>query len=255
MEVFAVKFPRKTQKFDLFKTVVSSGFQFLDRDIVVVSSKFVSISEGSMLNLKHVKPSKKSQKIAHLYSMDKRIVEIVLREADRVLSAIPGFLLTIKDGMLAPNAGIDKSNSPRNHVILYPRKPFESADRLRTNFLHFLGMNVGIVISDSRLMPTRIGTTGIAIGVSGFEPVEDLRGHQDLFGHELQVTFKATADDLATIAVFCMGEADESVPVVVVRGATVKFSRRKLNAKDLTVDPRTDIYLRNLNSDKFVLVD
>jgi F420-0:gamma-glutamyl ligase len=91
-------------------------------------------------------------------------------------------------------------------------------------------------------MPTRIGTTGIAIGVSGLEPVEDLRGLPDLFGKNLQVSMKAVADDLATIGVFMMGERNESIPIVVIRGAKVKFTRRKLSYRDLTVGVRNDIY-------------
>jgi coenzyme F420-0:L-glutamate ligase / coenzyme F420-1:gamma-L-glutamate ligase len=106
-----------------------------------------------------------------------------------------------------------------------------------------LGVRLGVVISDSRLMPTRIGTTGIAIGVSGIEPVEDLRGLPDLFGRKLLVTMKAVADDLATIGVFMMGESNESVPIVVIRGAKVKFTGRKISYRDLTVDARNDIYL------------
>ena len=108
------------------------------------------------------------------------------------------------------------------------------------------GINVGIVISDSRLMPTRIGCTGIAVGVSGFEPVEDERGKMDLFGKKLKVTFQATADCLATMGVFVMGESNESIPIVVIRGVKVTPTERKLAMKDMTVNPKVDIYLRSM---------
>jgi F420-0:gamma-glutamyl ligase len=97
-------------------------------------------------------------------------------------------------------------------------------------------------------MPTRIGCTGIAVGVSGFDPVEDERGKKDLYGRKLKVTFEASADSLATIAVFMMGESDESIPVVVIRGANVRRTQRKLSMKDMTVNPKIDIYLRNMPS-------
>ena len=252
LEVFPIKIARKNRKFDLFKTIIKSGFRFYDDDIIVISSKFVSVSEGSVVKLTNVKPSKQSRQFAKRFQMDERIVEMVLREADVVVNGIPGFLLTIKDGMIAPNAGIDKSNAPKNSIILYPRDPFKSAERIRSNFLHKLGINVGVVISDSRLMPTRIGTTGIAIGVSGFEPVEDFRGKRDLFGHRLKVTFKATADSLSTIAVFTMGESDESTPLVIIRGASIKSTKRKLTSSDMTVDPKIDIYLRDLCPSEFL---
>jgi len=184
--------------------------------------------------------------------MDERIVEMVLRESDMIVNGIPGFLLTIRDGMIAPNAGIDKSNAPKGTVILYPRGPFKTAQLIRSKFLRALGIKVGVVISDSRLMPTRIGTTGVAIGVSGLEPVEDLRGKRDLFGNKLQVTIKATADALSTTGVFVMGESNEGIPVVIIRGASVKFTERKLSSNDMAVDSRIDIYLRNISTNEFL---
>lgn len=242
MQVFPIKVERKSRKFDLFNELRNSGFKFLNHDIVVISSKFVSISEGSTLRLSKIKPTSRSRGLADRFQMDRRIAAIVLKEADIVLRGIPGFLLTIKNGMIAPNAGIDKSNAPSGHIILYPKDSFKTARRLRYKFITSLGLRLGVVISDSRLMPTRIGTTGIAIGVSGLEPVEDLRGLPDLFGKNLQVTMKAVADDLATIGVFMMGERNESIPIVVIRGAKVKFTRRKLSYRDLTVGVRNDIY-------------
>jgi coenzyme F420-0:L-glutamate ligase len=242
LQVFPIKVERKNRKFDLFNEISNSGFKFLNNDILVISSKFVSISEGSTIRLSEVKPTNRSRGLADRFKMDQRIAAIVLKEADVVLRGIPGFLLTIKDSMIAPNAGIDKSNAPSGHVILYPKDSFKTASRLRSKFKSSLGLRLGVIISDSRLMPTRIGTTGIAIGVSGLEPVEDLRGLPDLFGKKLQVTMKAVADDLATIGVFMMGERNESIPIVVIRGAKVKFTGRKLTYRDLTIGVRNDIY-------------
>lgn len=178
--------------------------------------------------------------------MDEKIAQISLQESDYLVSGIPGFLLTINDGMIAPNSGIDKSNCPPGKIVLYPKDSFKSAKQLRKKFSKKFGIKIGIVISDSRLMPTRIGCTGIAVGVSGFDPVDDERGKRDLFGKKLRVTFKATADCLATIGVFVMGESNESIPIVVIRGANVKKTERNLSMKDMTVNPKIDIYLRNM---------
>jgi coenzyme F420-0:L-glutamate ligase len=160
-----------------------------------------------------------------------------------VSAGVPGFLLAIRDGMIAPNAGIDKSNAPTGHVILYPRNAFETATRLRRSLSSKLGIRLGVVISDSRLMPTRIGTTGVAIACSGFIPVEDLRGKRDLFGHVLRVTQRAVADGLATMGVAVMGESNESTPAVIVRGATVKWSEKSFSWRDMAVAPEIDLYL------------
>ncbi len=246
MEIFPIKIPKKDEGFDLFRTIVESKFQFLADDILVISSKFVSMSERSLIDLKNVKVSKRARALALKFKMDERIAQVTLQESDYVVSGIPGFLLTINDGMIAPNAGIDKSNCPQGKIVLYPKDSFKTANELRKKFLKKYGIKIGIVISDSRLMPTRIGCTGIAIGVSGFDPVDDERGKTDLYGKKLKVTFKATADCLATIGVFMMGESNESIPLVVIRGANVRETKRSLSMKDMTVNPKIDIYLRNI---------
>ena len=97
-------------------------------------------------------------------------------------------------------------------------------------------------------MPGRLGTTGIAIAVSGFEPVIDHRGEQDLFGNILRVTMRAIADGLASMGVALMGEGRESTPVVVVRGIEVKEEDRKMSWQDLAIDPLEDIYMRSFKS-------
>ena len=246
MEILPIKIPKKGEGFDLFRTIVESKFQFLADDVLVISSKFVSMSESSIIDLKNVKVSKRARALASKFKMDERIAQVTLQESDYVVSGIPGFLLTITDGMIAPNAGIDKSNCPQGKIVLYPKDSFKTANELRKKFLKKYGIKIGIVISDSRLMPTRIGCTGIAIGVSGFDPVDDERGKTDLYGKKLKVTFKATADCLATIGVFMMGESNESIPCVVIRGANVRETKRSLSMKDMTVNPKIDIYLRNI---------
>jgi coenzyme F420-0:L-glutamate ligase / coenzyme F420-1:gamma-L-glutamate ligase len=246
LEVLPIHSPIKRGKFDLFDSLVASGLKFEDDDIIVISSKFVSMSEGAVLRLGEIKVSKEARIIATRYKMDPKIAEITLRESDYILGGIPGFLLSIRDGMIAPNAGIDKSNVPPGFVILYPNDAFETAENLRSKFLLEYRIRVGIVIADSRLMPTRIGTVGVAIACSGFEPVEDERGKKDLFGNVLRVTFRAVADGLAAIGVAIMGEGSESIPAVVVRGFKVTPTDRKLSKHDMAIDPEQDIYIRGL---------
>jgi coenzyme F420-0:L-glutamate ligase / coenzyme F420-1:gamma-L-glutamate ligase len=246
LEVLPFHSSIKRDKFDLFKSLTSSGLKFKNGDIIVISSKYVSMSEGRVLKLSEIKVSKKAQVLATRFDMDPKIAQITLRESDYVFGGISGFLLAIRDGMIAPNAGIDKSNVPPGFIILYPNDAFKSAENLRSNFRINCKIRVGIVIADSRLMPTRIGTVGVAIGCSGFEPVEDERGKKDLFGNILQVTRKAVADGLAAAGVAVMGEANESTPAVVIRGFKVTPTDRKLSKDDMTIDPSQDIYIKSL---------
>jgi coenzyme F420-0:L-glutamate ligase / coenzyme F420-1:gamma-L-glutamate ligase len=245
LEVLPLSVSLKTSKFNLFQSLCLPHFKFRDNDILVISSKYVSMSEGSIRKLNSVKNvSRRAVDLADKYHMNAKLVELVIRESDFVFKGVPGFLLAIKDGIIAPNAGIDKSNVSSGFVILYPRQPFKTAENLRLKFLLNLGIKVMIIIADSRLMPTRIGTTGIAISCAGFEPVEDQRGKNDLFGNILKVTLKAVADSLATIGVSAMGESNELIPAVVIRNIKVIATDRKLSWHDMAVDATEDIYMR-----------
>jgi coenzyme F420-0:L-glutamate ligase / coenzyme F420-1:gamma-L-glutamate ligase len=248
LEILPIRVPVKTGKFDLYQSFRMSGFEFEENDILVVSSKYISMSEGSLLEINRIKSSEKAKIISTAYHINEKIVELTLREADYIFKGVPGFLLSIKDGILAPNAGIDRSNVPKGSVVLYPHLPFKTADNLRRRFLIDKGVNVRIVIADSRLMPGRIGTIGVAIANAGFEPTEDERGNLDLFGRVLRVSFRAVADSLAAMAVAVMGEGNQSIPAAVIRGVCVTPTDRKLSSRDMTIEADQDLYLRGLRS-------
>jgi coenzyme F420-0:L-glutamate ligase / coenzyme F420-1:gamma-L-glutamate ligase len=248
VEILPISVPIKKGEFDLFDSIILSNFKFRENDILIVSSKYVSMSEGSVMNLDKVKVGRKAKSLASEYHMSAKLAELTLREADYIYEGIPGFLLAVKNGVMAPNAGIDKSNVPQGFVVLYPSEPFKSAENLRRRFLVNLGIKVGVVIADSRLMPTRIGTIGVALASAGFEPVEDQRGKRDLFGNILKVTLKAVSDSIAATGVAVMGEGSESTPIAVIRGIRVIATDRKLSWHDMAVDARQDIYIRGLQS-------
>ncbi len=250
MYAIAIKVKPMYDRFDLFKVIIDSinesNEHVQDDDIIALSSKFVAMSQGRIINIQGVKPASDALAYAERYHMDTRISELVLREAERMFAGIPGFILAIRDGMLAPNAGIDRSNVMHGYAILYPSDPFRVADMLRDKFLLYSNKRVGIVIVDSRLMPTRIGTTGVALAVSGFEPVIDKRGSKDLFGNVMRVTLHAIADCIASTANMLMGETDESKPIVIVRGLNVKMSSKDYDWHALAVAYDQCLYIRGL---------
>jgi coenzyme F420-0:L-glutamate ligase/coenzyme F420-1:gamma-L-glutamate ligase len=123
LEVLPIPSSVKRGNFDLFDSLLESGPKFKTGDIIVISSKYVSMSEGAILRLNKVKISKKARMLASKFHMDPKIAEITLRESDYIFGGLPGFLLSIRDGMIAPNAGIDKSNVPRGLIVLYPTMP------------------------------------------------------------------------------------------------------------------------------------
>jgi len=147
----------------------------------------------------------------------------VLNESDEIIGGIPGFLLCTSRGNLLPNAGVDGSNAPDGQVTLLPSDPDKSARIMRKAIADETGAAIAVLIIDSRTHPMRYGCSGVAIGCSGIPSVLDERGNRDLFGRELKVTRRAIADNIASAAELLMGEADEGIPVVLVRGLDIPF--------------------------------
>ncbi len=244
----AVTTPPKSSKFDIIELIEERlGGVIRDGDVLVVSSKFIAVSEGRIVSLRGVVASEKAKGLAAKYRMDERLCELVLRESDEVMGGVPGFLLTSKDGLLTPNAGIDKSNVRHGAVVLYPRRPEASARRIREGIRFSLGVSVGVVVCDSRLSPTRRGTTGVALAASGIGAILDMRGRKDLFGNVLKVTSQAIADDLGSAAEVLMGESDEGTPIVLVRGLKKKLLKMtEYPARRFAIPAEQCVYLRSL---------
>lgn len=206
-------------RFDMSRLIEEEmGNSLVEGDVLVISSKLVAVSEGRVADLAAVKPGEGAKRLASKYRVDPRLCELVLRESDTIIGGVPGFLLASRDGVLTPNAGIDKSNVRRGAVVMYPRHPEASARTIRESIRFSKGIRVGVVICDSRLSPTRKGTTGVAVAASGIEAILDMRGRVDLFGNVLKVTSQGVADDLSSAAEILMGESDEAIPIVLVRG-------------------------------------
>ena len=238
----------RNSRFDIVALIENRiGARLKDGDVLVISSKFVAVSEGRVVNLGSIRAGQKAKQLAAGNRMDERVCELVLRESDEVNGDIPGFVLASKEGLLTPNAGIDKSNVKHGSVVLYPRRPELSAWRVREALKFSRGVSVGVVICDSRLSPTRRGTTGVAVASSGIEAVLDMRGRKDLFGNVLKVTSQSVADDLSSAAEILMGESNEATPIVLVRGLDRRLLRTtEYGGKKFSIPMDECVYLRSL---------
>ncbi|WXG45725.1 MAG: coenzyme F420-0:L-glutamate ligase [Candidatus Atabeyarchaeum deiterrae] len=208
----------------MLQALNKDGFRIMDSDILAVTSKVISVSEGRVVELDKVTPSRKAYSLSRKYKVLPEISELIIREADMIIGGMDGVILTIKNNSLIANAGIDKKNAGQGKVVLHPRDSPKAAKRIRTDILNKTGKKIGVIIADTRTQPLRIGVIGIALAVSGFEPIVDERGRSDLFGRPLQVTKRALADQLATAAEILMGETNECTPAVLIRGAPVTLN-------------------------------
>lgn len=201
------------------KGMREAGLALEDGDILVVSESTVATSEGRIVDLDLVRPGDLARALAVKYEKDPREMELILQESDEIIGGIPGVVLTLNKGFLYPNAGIDHSNAPPGTMVLFPAEPQRSAAEIRRRMAK--GKRIGVIIGDSRTHPLRLGCVGVALACEGLEPVEDARGQKDLFGRELLITRKAVADNLVSAAQVVMGEGDEGIPAVIIRGAPV----------------------------------
>jgi len=252
LTVLPIKSTLKKEQFDLFESLVidldNASLVPVNGDVIVISSKYVANSQGRILEYGKVVPSFDAEKIGKRFHMKSKIAEIILRESDTIFGGIPGFVITSSDNIMAPNAGIDKSNTQSGTVVLYPNEPYLIAEHLRRKFLLKYNAHVGIIIIDSRLMPGRVGTVGVAISCSGIEPTSDLRGEKDLYGNSLKVTFQAIADDLASIANLKMGEGSDATPCVLIRDSDVRLTDRKIRESDMAISYEQCVYVRGLGT-------
>lgn len=246
-----IEAPVQQTAFDLMTTITgaldANGATLQHGDVLAISSKYTAISEGRVLELADVTITPEAQELAERYHMHAGMAQLVLQEADHVFGGIPmGFLLTSKDGIISPNAGLDRSNIPSGQVVLFPEKPYHKAQEIRQAIHEQLGVNVGVILTDSWLMPGRLGTTGVALATAGFRPVIDERGKIDLFGNPMQVTQRGIADSICAAAQMVMGETAEATPIAIVRNTGVELVDVPLGVEDVAIPWQMCIYVESL---------
>ena len=215
------------------------------QDVLVVAQKIVSKAEGRMADLATIKPSAQAIALAADVGKDPRLVEIILSESVRVVRARRGVLIVEhRLGFIMANAGVDQSNvAPEDgsaHVLLLPENPDRSAETLRRGLASLTGIDLPVVINDSFGRPWRQGTAGAAIGVAGLPALIDLRGRPDLFGRKLEFSIIGFADEIAAAASLLMGQADEALPAVLIRG--LRWSASESTAASIVRSPGEDLF-------------
>ena len=212
-------------------------------DVLVVTQKIVSKAEGAIVDLRTVTPRVEAVEWAAAWDRDARQIEVVLREARRVVRMERGVLITeTEHGFVCANGGIDASNvgpGSGDLVTLLPHDPDASAGRIRVALRTRFGHDLPVVVSDSFGRPWRWGIVDVALGVSGIVPLEDLRGVPDADGRVMRTTVRAVADELASAAELALGKT-AGRPVALVRGA--KPPRGEGTIRELLMPVENDLF-------------
>lgn len=218
-----------------------SGLTLADGDVVVVTQKLVSKAEGQLVDLREVEPSALAREWAERYDKDPRQVEVVLREARRIVRMANGLIIAeTRHGFVCANAAVDASNaSAPDQVSLLPVDPDASAERIRRGLAERAGVELAAIITDSFGRPWRKGIVNVAVGVAGMEPLIDYRGQYDDQGYELRATVIAVADEIASAAELVMGKLARR-PVAIVRGYA--YQPGDGSARALVMEPERDLF-------------
>jgi coenzyme F420-0:L-glutamate ligase/coenzyme F420-1:gamma-L-glutamate ligase len=200
------------------RAAAESGAPLASGDVLVFTSKIVSKAEGRVVDLASVQVSEFARSYAEKWEKEPAVIELVLREARRVVRQVGPVLITeTHHGFVCANSGVDQSSSGGHGLaVLLPVDPDASARRLRDAFRD-QGLDIAVIISDTFGRPWREAQTDVAIGIAGMHPVLSYIGQVDPHGHEFRVQALCQADELAGAAELVKGNLSR-VPVAIIRG-------------------------------------
>ncbi len=210
-------------------------------DILVVSHSIVSVAEGRVFKIRERDISDRARTIAGNTGQKPEKVELALREAAKIVRESPVLITQTRQGIITDYSGVDSSNAPSGKFTALPEDPDNSASKLHVKLSKAFGFHLPIIICDTQGRPWRKGATNLAIGVAGMSPFTDSKGRKDLYGRELQSSLVCLADELASAAELVMGQADEGIPVVLIRG--IGFEQKNGSAADIIRSRDKNLFL------------
>lgn len=214
-------------------------------DVILIAETLISKVEGNYIDLKKINPSLEAKKIAEKSNKDPKLVESIIKESKEIIAIGHNFIISeTKHGFVCANAGIDESNVEDGLATPMPINPDKSAQTIYKSLKNKTEKEIGVIITDTQGRAFRNGAVGVAIGCSGIRPLWERIGEKDLYGRSLQTTEIAIADELAASASLLMGQADEGIPIVIIRGFSNfdKLKDSQSNIKPLIRAKELDIF-------------
>lgn len=194
-------------------------------DILVVTHSIISVAEDSLYEIDEIEPSEKARSIASLSKHSPLRTEIALQESVEVIREQPIMITKTRQGVITDFSGVDESNAPLGYMIALPKNPDRSALVIHELLSKAFGFAIPVIICDTQGRPWRKGATNLAIGVAGMSPFIDNAGRKDLYERQLRSSLVCLADELASAAELVMGQADEGIPIAIIRGVEYKADK------------------------------
>jgi len=227
----------------ILKTMAQDEIE--DGDVFVIAETVIAKAEGNILNLDSIEPGLKAQELSKKTGKDSSLIEAIIQESNEIIKVGPDLIISeTKHGFVCANAGIDESNVDKGMATPIPEDPDKSAALIREDIEKASNKEIVVIISDTQGRAFREGAIGTAVGISGMKPLWDRKGEKDLYGRELQTTSIAVADELAGAASIIMGQADEGIPFVLIKGVeyTKRLKDNEATSKDLIRPKKYDVF-------------
>ncbi|TFG34935.1 coenzyme F420-0:L-glutamate ligase [Candidatus Thorarchaeota archaeon] len=229
---------------DLSRTILDavkeSEQEILEKDIIIISSKVVSIAENRIVHSKDIEVSRQARKLAEKNDFDPFQVELALKESKSIIRDDRVLITETHSGIVCNFAGVDKSNAPEGMYILLPKDADYSAELVRKSLSQEIGKSVAIIISDTQGRPWRKGSVNLAIGCAGIAPFKYNKGKYDIYGRTLEHSTVCQVDELVSLAEPLMGQANQGIPVVIIRGYI--YSEDNEKARDIIRPENEDMF-------------
>ena len=246
----------------ILESLNKSNLSLKEGDILVIAQSIVSKSKGYIKNLKEITPSESAHQIYNklvkkaqgieVSTKSPELIQAIIDESKEIVKTEHVIIVETKHGFICANAGIDKSNVDGNdNVTLLPRDSDKEAKEIRLKLKDLTNQEIAVIISDSFGRPFRRGAVGVAVGVSGIHPLLDMRGEKDLCGRKLETTIVGQLDNLASAAQLIMGEADEGLPVIIIRGYNFTF-KEDATIKEILREKSTDVF-RTVDEEQIII--
>ena len=223
IELLPLRLPIIKEQDDIAQNIIDSvsseGYDIQDGDIFVIAHTIISRAEGREYYLPSISPSPFAELIARKTGKDPSLVELIIGEAEQILKVRNNIIITkTVHGWICANSAIDQSNARPNCAVSLPKDSNRSAREIGKILSANYKKEISVLISDTHGRALRRGAINVAIGSYNFSVVDDAIGREDIFGYKLKSTIVALADEVCSAAELLMGQADEMVPVVLVRG-------------------------------------
>jgi coenzyme F420-0:L-glutamate ligase / coenzyme F420-1:gamma-L-glutamate ligase len=237
LEIIALSGLPEVRPGDDLASLIRRAGEVMDQTAVLaVAQKIVSKAEGAIVDLREIEPSSLAKSWASEWNKDPRLIELILTQSRRIVKMDRGVIISeTRHGFICANAGVDQSNVPSDDLAtVLPSDPDASALRL------LKALECGaVIVTDTFGRPWREVLVDVAIGVAGFDPLEDWRGHNDRDNRKLSSTIVAVADQLAAAAGLVMRK-DAGCPAALIRG--FKFQSAEGSARSLLRKPEQDLF-------------